>query len=1369
MDHPVPVIPTNPRIVSLPSVRSWISRRLLLTSFAFTGFCSAPHALATTLLWSSEYLRYSGATGAYTSPYIGSGEWLGANWFEISNNYNGPTGWENFAKAVFGDDAYEGQGSTNAGTIHVEGRQVVDVMTIYATKGEFWFKDGILDFRDPAANSPARGVFLHTFNKQVDRPVEPRIDSEIRGTIVLKKLTSIHERGSLELGGNTNNTSLNLTASLGAGVRLNKDASVVAVNNLTIEPTAYVQIPAQAANQIIGGELTLGAGTTFDTGNGHAVSMGSLKGTGQFVDASGTVGPLEIGAGDFSGVASFCAGLRKMSGGNLRLAGANTFASVEINGGTLTLANASAIAGTNPVLFVSGTIRAEVPMTLNRAMAVNGSQAVGLDTPAALTLTGAVTAIACVVVKSGAASLTLSGSTDNAGLILNAAAGETYLAKSSSAGVHAVAGISDIVPGATVWLYGGSGGDQIYDGNSTGPNSLVNMTGGTLELAGSSEGWDRLTGTGSVQNTIAGTSIVTLGTASGSSSYAGQLAEANAAKLALVKTGSGVLTLSGASSFTGGTTINGGAVFVQNSAALGTGLLTLNSGEVRLESSLNLSAGLSGPSSTEIFASYNTGHVLTIVPASAFFGGKFIAQTNVNIAAGAPGSFQVFSGSSSHSGTTTVSGYLSISSADALGGVAGVTTVNGGGTLELWAAGGPAALTYLAEPLTLNDGAIFQVNTSGALRHGTFPGPVTLPNAATSRLRVEGGNAGSLSLTGAMSGAGNVRIEGVSGPILFDGLSKTHTGLTTIGTGTLMARTGITGIVALGDAATGSDATRLLLDGLADFNAPIVVAAVGGPALIEAVNIPPVLSVNGPVTLLRATTFQLSQSNAVRRTFNGKISGNVGTLTIQGRTVLDSPLNDFTGDIVVNAGTLLQAGLGQSETIPDTAAVTLNAGSRLAITGPANETIRALRGSGGVVDTLYAYAQTLGIALPPGTETFGGVLQNGGGPLAITKTGAGRQILTGLNTYTGETLVNGGTLEVSGGGSLYSGGTVAGSITVGNGGTFSFGRTDTFGAHTSNSPVSIVVNAGGLLTNGSFFNTLQNVTLNGGELRVTGGASATFQAFQLKGTVTAGGTVLSQITAVNAALPEQAIQLGDNTATGTTTFAMADTAPGVELRVTAVLANGRSAAGALVASGLIKTGTGTMELLAANTFTGLTTINAGTLAVKGSIAGGATLGSGGTLSGTGTVNGGLTVNAGGTVAQTSGTLTVNGAITNSGTIRFTGGAALNASGATSFVNNGVVDIINGSAQFPANFSNGANGLVLTPGSVKVKSAAKNGNAVSVHIDSYSGHTFRLERTNSLTQAFTDIGTAQLGVTGSTLIFTDNNASNAQGFYRVAVD
>ena len=113
--------------------------------------------------------------------------------------------------------------------------------------------------------------------------------------------------------------------------------------------------------------------------------------------------------------------------------------------------------------------------------------------------------------------------------------------------------------------------------------------------------------------------------------------------------------------------------------------------------------------------------------------------------------------------------------------------------------------------------------------------------------------------------------------------------------------------------------------------------------------------------------------------------------------VLDNSANDFTGDIVVAANSLFQAGLAASETIPNTAAVTLNPGSRLALTGPANETIRALRGAGGVVDSLSA--QTLTLSLPSGAESFGGRLQDGGGALSLIKTGAGTQTLAGASTY----------------------------------------------------------------------------------------------------------------------------------------------------------------------------------------------------------------------------------------------------------------------------------------------------------------------------------------------------------------------------------
>ena len=84
---------------------------------------------------------------------------------------------------------------------------------------------------------------------------------------------------------------------------------------------------------------------------------------------------------------------------------------------------------------------------------------------------------------------------------------------------------------------------------------------------------------------------------------------------------------------------------------------------------------------------------------------------------------------------------------------------------------------------------------------------------------------------------------------------------------------------------------------------------------------------------------------------------------------------------------------------------------------------------------------------------------------------------------------------------------------------------------------------------------------------------------------------------------------------------------------------------------LVKSGNGTQTLGGANSYTGNTTINAGTLIINGSTAAGSAVAvnNGGTLGGNGTVNGSVTVASGGTLApgnspglQTLGATTLNG-------------------------------------------------------------------------------------------------------------------------------
>ncbi len=87
--------------------------------------------------------------------------------------------------------------------------------------------------------------------------------------------------------------------------------------------------------------------------------------------------------------------------------------------------------------------------------------------------------------------------------------------------------------------------------------------------------------------------------------------------------------------------------------------------------------------------------------------------------------------------------------------------------------------------------------------------------------------------------------------------------------------------------------------------------------------------------------------------------------------------------------------------------------------------VDALNGSGSVENGHGGVTgKGLTVGVNGGSGTFGGVFSSANGPRSLTKNGAGAQVLTGVNTYSGSTIVNGGTLEIGGAGQL-GGGTYA--------------------------------------------------------------------------------------------------------------------------------------------------------------------------------------------------------------------------------------------------------------------------------------------------------------------------------------------------------
>jgi autotransporter-associated beta strand protein len=210
------------------------------------------------------------------------------------------------------------------------------------------------------------------------------------------------------------------------------------------------------------------------------------------------------------------------------------------------------------------------------------------------------------------------------------------------------------------------------------------------------------------------------------------------------------------------------------------------------------------------------------------------------------------------------------------------------------------------------------------------------------------------------------------------------------------------------------------------------------------------------------------------------------------------------------------------------------------------------------------------VNVPTGiTLTFAGVV-SGSGTAALTKTGSGTLILAGSNgnTYSGLVTVANGTLRLA----KTSGNAIANNISIGDG--TGVAPTLILDANEQIASANVNVFGDGIFNLNGFNETIGTMTMSAGTVNGNGGTL----------TLAAGGVT----TFSGPSLLNTNINLG----AGSRTFSIANGAEAVDCLISGVVSNGS----------LFKSGGGTLELSAANTYTGSTGISGGAMIFDQSLA-----------------------------------------------------------------------------------------------------------------------------------------------------------------------
>ncbi|WP_375196824.1 autotransporter-associated beta strand repeat-containing protein [Sphingobium sp.] len=1013
---------------------------------------------------------------------------------------------------------------------------------------------------------------------------------------------------------------------------------------------------------------------TFQSGNGWALGGGTLTLGG--VNPTITTG----GSATINSVIAGTAGLVKAGGSTLTLTGANGFSGgIVVNAGTLIAATDAALgaAGNNIATAAGATVGFGLTSgTTSRSIAIGAGGTLNLSGAGAgsalITGTGNVNVGTGVTMSNDANSY--DGVTRFSAC--NGVCSTSFTSIGNLGEASSLGAPTTVTNGTIIWnqssqytdnlIYLGDGDvsdrDWIFNANSTG--TFINQGTGALNLTGDfainglarfvaqtadfnlsgviSGGTVTFSSAAGRQITVSGLNTFT-GAATVQTGLVNVASLANAGVASALGAGTQISLSAGILNYVGGTAgsdrtfVSDGAVGIRNS---GTGALTL-----------------SGPLS---FLATGAADTLT-------FGGSYAGTnefsgviTGTGMLGSTGTSIWRLTGANTRSGAIALDGgTLQAGNASAFGKVTGAT-VNGG-TLDL--NGYDLILPQLSGTggsVALNGGALLTVTGLTSADNSTYGGSIT----GNGGLLKRGTNI--LTLTGQSSYTGGTTVQG--GTIALDFSPVTAPADDILSSASTLTMAGGT-LSITGAAGEVNSQSFAGLDVTAGTNRIVVASGSGGTMNVDLGTLD---NSGGLMDFTLPTSGIITAANPDGTlgwaTINGKdyaqVSGGVVS-AFAAYANKDDASSWLSGDVVSDAGGAANTAYfgtvsgsqqlgGLQYTAAQGSVVTIGAGNTLGIDGTiiVSSTVGATGKeiTGGSL-TGAVGGGTLGF-LHNGTGNFlvsSRVVDNGGDAVGVTKAGTGRVTLNNVNnSYTGATTLSGGTLTVA---------------SIGNGGANS-----AIGASSADAS-NLVLESGTLSYIGGTATSDRGFTLvNGGPSRMfevaNGAAELTFTGLVTSPddaglTKTGGGTltlsnaandytgitrvengVLSattladggQLSSIGQSSSDAANLVLLNGGTLRYTGATVSTDRGITLENAAGRIDVAGAATDLTVTGPIigagrleKYGDGTLVLTGANSYTGITVVNAGTLRA------GAALGSGSTTGVFGSISSTMTVNAGGTL------------------------------------------------------------------------------------------------------------------------------------------